>query len=200
MFASQVSKVRLTAKPIHGLMDVRSSRVMYMMKGRLALLTVLLCLFVHGCGGSDGWRTIHPQGVDCTFEMPEPVNNPQRPGYQMYETQLEGGVKIQVAIFPKAFAEPEPGATDADILNKFEKTMLKQVQDNLVASGFDPQMELDGDLAVQDGLGQQVRFIIGQQFVLNLFYITPRGLYYIKVDNGDQNNPTIKRIIESFRP
>lgn len=175
------------------------------MKKLVALIALLSCVSLSACGGDevsdDGFRTVHPKGVDCSFELPEPVSNPKRPGYQLWEARArDTGMPIQVGVFPRAFADAEPGASDADILNKFEKVMLKSVQDNLTAGGRPADLLFDGDLPIEDGLGQQVRIISGDEFVFNHFYITPRALYYIKIDNMDETHPIVKRLIGSFEP
>jgi hypothetical protein len=157
------------------------------------------CFSLTACGGSDdGWKTINPPGTQCTFELPEPVNNPPREGYKMYETEFEKNKKIQVGIFPRPAADPAKG--DAELLNEFEQSSIAQIQDNLTKSGFDPQLQFDGDLAVEGGLGQQIKILAGDQFVTTLFYLTPRGLYFVKIDNADQTDPTIDRFMKSFEP
>lgn len=176
-----------------------------LLKPSASLLLVVACSFaLSGCGGDseDGWKTINPPGTQCTFELPEPVNNPPRDGYQVYESAFgdpKSNQKIQVGVWKRQGASGSPDA-EAETLNQFEKQAIAQIQDNLQKSGFDPQLEFDGDLAVKDGLGQQIKILAGDQFVTTLFYLTPRGQYMVKIDNADQTDPTIKRFMDSFEP
>lgn len=169
------------------------------------LFAILGSLTLTACGGgsNDGWKTINPPGTQCTFELPEPVNNPPREGYKLYETtfgEKSENKKIQVGIFPRPSAEGQPNASDADLLNQFEQTSIAQIQDNLQKAGYNPQLQFDGDLAVDGGLGQQIKLLAGEQFVTTLFYLTPRGLYFVKIDNADQTDPVIDRFMKSFEP
>ncbi len=174
------------------------------MKSSISLLVVILsCFLMSACGSEDGWKTINPPGTQCTFELPEPVGNPTREGYQLYESTFgdeKAKAKIQVGVFPRAALGEQAGANEAELLNSFEKAWIPQIQENLVKAGYDPQLQFDGDLVVKDGLGQQIKILAGEQFVLTLFYLTPRGVYFVKVDNADQTNPVVDRFMKSFEP
>lgn len=164
-------------------------------------LLLTSCALMTACGSSDGWTTIHPKKAECSFELPEPVKNLPRPDREVYEASFDeaGKTRIQVAIFGKV-GSPNPNATDADILNEQQKALIGQFQQNLVAQGKPAELQLDGDLPVEGGLGQQVRIISGNEFSVTQGYITPRGFYFVKIDNADQTNPEVDRFMKSFKP
>jgi len=180
------------------------------LKPTTSLLLIVACSFaLSGCGGGseDGWKTINPPGTQCTFELPEPVENPSREGYKLYQTTFGGqpgsdpakAKTIQVGIFPRTGPVGSPEA-EAEILNQFEKESIPQFQNKLVEQGFSPTLEFLGDLAVKDGLGQEIKILANGPFVTMLYYITPRGMYMIKIDNADDTDPVIKRFMDSFEP
>ncbi len=168
-----------------------------------AVLIIASCTMLSACGSSDGWTTIHAKKAECSFDLPEPVTNPPRQDRELYESTFEDekGMKskIQVAIFGK-LGSPNPNATEADILNEQQKDILGQIQQNLISSGRPADLQLDMDLPVEGGLGQQVRILSGDQFTVTQAYITPRGFYFVKIDNADQTNPVVERFMKSFKP
>ncbi len=176
------------------------------MKKILSSLAVIAsCSFLSACGASDdapeGWQTIHPKNIECTIQLPEPVANPARQDRQLYESTFNNGKsKIQVAVFGKLTSQT-PNATDADIMSEQQKALIQQIQQNLVSSGVPAELQLDGDLPVEEGLGQQVRILCGPAgFVVTQAYITPHGFYFVKIDNADEKDPTVAQFMKSFKP
>lgn len=166
-----------------------------------SVLIVTSCALLTACGSSDGWTTIHAKKADCSFELPEPVKSLPRQDREVYESKFDDGkAQIQVGIFGK-LGSPNPNATEADILNEQQKEILGQIQQNLISSGRPADLQLDMDLPVEGGLGQQVRILCGaDQYIVTQGYITPRGFYFVKIDNADQNNPVVQRFMKSFKP
>lgn len=165
-----------------------------------SMLVIASCTVLSACGSADGWTTIHPKRAECSFELPGPVTTPERTDRELYESTFDGGKsKIGVAVFGKVSSQ-NPNATDADILNEQQKSLIGLFQQNLIMNNKPAELQLDGDLPVEEGLGQQVRIISGDQYAVTQAYITPRGFYFVKIDNADQSNPVVARFMKSFKP
>ncbi|GEM_PF-1446256 len=168
-----------------------------------SMLVIASCTMLSACGSADGWTTINPKRAECSFELPGPVTTPERTDRELYEATFdEGKSKIGVAVFGKVGSKnpQNPNATDADILNERSKELIGLFQQNLIMNNKPADLQLDGDLPVEDGLGQQVRIISGDQYAITQAYITPRGFYFVKIDNADQSNPVVARFMKSFKP
>jgi len=169
-----------------------------MIKRISAAAVVMFCSV--GLTACSDWRTLEPTG-DSSFELPEPVSTPAREGFKLYESKFEHGkATIQVGFYPRANLEVDPGMSDSDILNKYEKIWIGQIQDNLTKGGMESELEYVSDLPVEGGLGQHLKIIVGNQLITTLFYLTPRGLYFVKIDNADISNPIVKRFMDSMNP
>jgi len=172
----------------------------------LAAAILLVSTMTCACGGSDGWTTIKPEGTKTTFELPEPVTHPEREGYLMYQstTGMEtANNKMQIGVWQRKDNLKEiipPGTADADALELFETHCLDQVRANLAEQNLPFHLEFVKDLGVDNGLGQQYRLNVGDEFSINQFYINPDVLIWVKIDNSDESNPRVKRFLESIEP
>ncbi|MBK9145317.1 MAG: hypothetical protein IPM23_22830 [Candidatus Melainabacteria bacterium] len=166
----------------------------------------LVSIMTGACGDSDGWTTIKPQGTSTTFELPEPVEHPEREGYSMYQSTTgmdSKNNKIQIGIWQRKDNLKEiipPGTADADALELFETHCLDGLRANLAGQNLPFHLEFVKDLGVEKGLGQQYRMNSGDEFSINQFYLNPDVLIWVKIDNSDESNPRVKRFLDSIEP
>lgn len=163
--------------------------------GIATVASVVGLLGLTSCSSS-GWQEISPPGSDASFSLPKPVSHRRDAVHEVYESKQDK-FQIQVGLYPR---DPSQSVSDAELLKGFEDTILQQVQNNLIDSGYSPTLKFIGDLAVKDGVGQEYRIKIGDQFIFNQFYVTPRYCYCIKIDNADTTNPIVAKFLESFTP
>lgn len=116
----------------------------------------------------------------------------------VYTGAKKGNVEFWITVFNRNGVQL--GDSDADGLAIFEEQRLEGQKTRLMEKGFNPQMVYEKDIAVENGLGQQIRMNLGDQFILNRFYMTPDTFYHVKIDNGDESNPDVKQFIDSFDP
>ena len=154
--------------------------------------SLVLC----SCANSS-FQEVTPKGTDVTFEMPTPVKSSTE-GQVQYFLSKAGKAEIRVSVFMRSSFPSQPGASDVDVLRDFEEYYLSSLQEGWVQKGFNPQINYEKELPGVHGFGQQIRAQLGQQYSLLRFYISPTNLYQIKVDNGDESNPAVKRFFESI--
>src|SRR5581483_540941 len=145
------------------------------------------------------WQDITPEGTDGSFSLPKPVTHRQDQVHDVYEAKLDK-CQIQVGVYPRRLVPAQPGTSDAELLNQFEQNIIAQIQGNLTAAGKNPQFSFEGNVPTKNGLAQQTRIRVQDEFILNQFYITPKTLYCIKIDNGDKTNPNVAKFLDSFTP
>lgn len=178
----------------------------------LLIVATSFSFFVSSCGGGSdtapedghpisttptpsGWERIQPQGIRSNFALPKPVGSNIQEGVQTFAGGQGTKTEIYVSIFSRGQANVED---PADELAIFEKGRLDNQTARLAQKGFTPEMKYEKDLAVADGLGQQIRMNLGEQYIFNQFYMTPDAFYHVKIDNADESNPVVKSFMESF--
>lgn len=165
----------------------------------LALLWSLVLMT--GCMFSD-METIHPPNCAGSFDLPKPVEQPVVSGQKLYISR-QGKIEIFVGVYdPAATGLPED-APAADKLRELEEARLGGEQgfiQKLKDQGMNPQMIFEKDLKTERAIGQQIRVQVGDQFILTQSWVAPDALYFFKIDNGDENNEMVAKVLASINP
>lgn len=169
---------------------------------------LLFCVVFTGCnsgptgdvGTADNtadyeWETLRANGAKRTFQLPKPYESMAQDGFMTYGVSVGDGVDIWVTTIYRGGIE---AGDEAETLATFEERRLGRLEAELEEGGFTPEITYEKDLPVENGLGQQIRVTFGDQFVLTRFYITSSNFYYVRIDNGDESNPTVERFLSTF--
>lgn len=194
---------RTSSKSLHAAGEIELNTKFKLSKFSAIFLALLWSLvLLTGCMFSD-METIHPPNCAGSFDLPKPVEQPVVDGQKLYISR-PGKVEIFVGVYDPVCTGLPEDAPAADKLRKLEEARLSGEQgfiQKLKDQGLNPQLIFEKDLKTERAIGQQIRIKIdGGQFILTQSWVAPDALYFFKIDNGDENNEMVAKVLESINP